>query len=183
MSKQTKWVVGVGVGVAVLFCSSFVFFYSRSQRRLQSNVDDVSRTTRSAFGNQLPEVHLVDSSGKKIADEILRKGKVVLVFVTADCDACHVESDFLRTIADRRSDVVFYGIISFGKRGTSQEEAIRRFPFKIFYDEGFYLAPQLGINRVPIKLYVEDGIMKKAWGGATRNEQAKAAFISWLDHV
>lgn len=179
MSKQVKWIVGICLGVVALFCSSFIFFYTRAQQRLQPPDPTVAK---SAFGNPLPEVHLVDSSGAKVDDQILRKGKVVIIFVTPDCRACHVESDFLRTAVNRRSDVSFYGIISFGKKLSSSEDE-KLFPFKVFYDDDFSLAPKLGINRVPIKIYLEDGVMKKAWGGATTDEEKKAAFIQWLDSV
>lgn len=179
MSKQAKWITGFSLGAVALFCSSFVFFYTRAQQRLQPPVATVAK---SAFGNPLPEVHLVDSSGATVDDQILRKGKVVIVFVTPECRACHLESDFLRAVVNRRSDVSFYGIISFGKKEASSEDE-HLFPFKVFYDEGFYLAPKLGINRVPIKIYLEDGVMKKAWGGATTDEEKKNAFIQWLDSV
>jgi peroxiredoxin len=154
-------------------------FYTRSQQKLAS---DVSPRTQSAFGKELPRVHLTGTSGETVDDQVLRHGKVVVVFVTPDCNACHAEGDFLRAIVNRRSDVTFYGIVSFGKKLTSTE-AGELFPFKILYDDGFLLAPKLGINRVPIKLYLENGIITKAWGGATMDENAKADFVRWLDSV
>jgi thiol-disulfide isomerase/thioredoxin len=171
--------VAVSVGVILLFCSSFVFFYTRSQRQKAS---DVSPNTRSAFGKELPQVHLTSTAGLPVDDQILRHGKVVVVFVTPDCSACQAESDFLRTVINRRSDVSFYGIVSFGKKLTATE-AGELFPFKVFYDDGSLLGPKLGINRVPIKLYLENGIITKAWGGSTRDENAKADFVKWLDSV
>ncbi|MDX6404478.1 MAG: Redoxin [Blastocatellia bacterium] len=179
MSRRAKWSLAVSASVILLFCSSFVFFYTRSQRQLASGV---SPNTQSAFGKELPRVHLTSISGLPVDDQILRHGKVVVVFVTPDCNACQAESDFLRTVINRRSDVSFYGIASFGKKLTATE-ASELFPFKVFYDDGFLMASKLGINRVPIKLYLENGIITKAWGGSTRDENAKADFVKWLDSV
>lgn len=179
MSTRNKWSIGVSASVILLFCSSFVFFYSRSQRQ---HANSLPLNTKSAFGKELPAVHLTDGSGQSVDDRILHQGKVVIVFVSADCAACHLESDFLRTIVGRRSDVTFYGIVAFGKR-TDSKDAEDRFPFKLLYDEGFFLAPKLGISRVPIKLYLENGIITKAWGGATVEESPRADFVKWLDSV
>jgi hypothetical protein len=170
------------VGLVILFCASFVFFYTRAQRQAQAKAEEAA-ASRSAFGKPLPEVHLVAPSGEAVDDQILRKGKVVLIFLTPECDACHMEVDFLKTVVNKRSDVSFYGIITFGRKMSSSGDAGSEFPFKVFYDEGFYLAPKLGVNRVPIKLYVEDGIMKKAWGGATMDDKGKNDFVQWLESV
>jgi hypothetical protein len=41
----------------------------------------------------------------------------------------------------------------------------------------------MGINRVPIKAYLEHGIIKKGWMGAVRSDKSKASFIEWLDEL
>lgn len=181
MSKQVKWAL-VAIGLVLLFCFSFVYFYTKAQKQAQVKAE-AAADSRSPIGKPLPEVHLVAPSGEKVDDQLLRKGKVVLIFLTPECDACHTEVDFLKTVVDKRSDVSFYGIITFGKKVSSPGGAESTYPFKVFYDDGFYLAPKLGINRVPIKLYVEDGIMRKAWGGATMDDEAKNTFVQWLDSV
>ena len=176
-----KWAL-VAVGLIVIFCGSFVYFYTRAQKRAQDQAE-AAADARSAFGKPLPEVHLVTPAGEKVDDQLLRKGKVVLVFMTPECDACHMEMDFLKTVMNKRSDVSFYGIITFGRKVSSPTEAEGAFPFKVFYDDGFYLAPKLGINRVPIKLYLEDGVMRRSWGGASMNDEAKNKFVQWLESV
>ena len=180
MSTRNKWSICISAGVIILFCSSFVFFYSRSQRQRNNSV---SPDTKSAIGQQLPAVHLVDGSGQQVDDRLLHQGKVVIVFVSTDCGACRMESEFLRTVVDRRKDVTFYGIAAFSKRSDSSKEVEDRFPFKLFYDDGFFLAPKLGINRVPIKIYLKNGIITKAWGGASVEENTRADFVKWLDSV
>jgi hypothetical protein len=113
----------------------------------------------------------------------LKTGRVILVFITPGCDACLKEAEFLKDLIGKRADVRFYGVISFGDRESSLREAKQEFPFEVFYDRGFRLAGQLGINRVPIKVFVDNGVIKKSWGGATVEEKKKADFIRWLSEV
>jgi hypothetical protein len=182
VSKRAKWAALGGACLVILFCASFVFFYTRAQREAQAQAQAAAEA-RSAFGKPLPEAHLLAPSGEAIDDRILRKGKVVLIFLTPECDACHTEVDFLKTVVNKRSDVSFYGIITFGKKLATTDGGEGAYPFKVFYDEGFHLAPKLGVNRVPIKLYLEDGVMKKAWGGATTEDEKKNDFVQWLENV
>ena len=53
----------------------------------------------------------------------------------------------------------------------------------VLFRDGRKLAGQLGIKRVPIKIFVDNGVIKKSWGGATVDEKAKADFIRWLAEV
>ncbi|MGI9055830.1 MAG: hypothetical protein ACR2F2_08525, partial [Pyrinomonadaceae bacterium] len=81
-------------------------------------------------------------------------------------------------------DVTFYGVTSFGKPEETLTEAQKKFPyFDVYYDAESLLALQLKITKVPIKIYLEDGIIKKVWGGATISEEKKSEFINWLENV
>jgi peroxiredoxin len=172
MKTQVKWIVGATLALAILFCASFVFFYRRTQQK--------SVVAAKGIDKPLPKANLVDIDNKPLPDSSLRAGKVVLVFVTAECEACGHESEFLKTIVSTNK-VHFYGVISYGDKASSLRTAEQKFPFKTFFDENFHLARALGITRVPVKLYLEDGVMKKVWGGATNDEQKKTAFVQWLD--
>lgn len=175
-TKKVIWISSLALLFVIVFCSAFVLFYTRNNRNLAAKAPVNS-------GKQLPPADLVDEFNKPLADSELRKGRIVLVFVTADCDACQKESDFLKSVVDKRPDVRFYGVISFGDMESSLKLAKEKFPFAVFYDRGFRLAGQLGINRVPIKIFVDNGVIKKSWGGATIDEKAKADFASWLGEV
>ena len=98
-----------------------------------------------------------------------------------DCDACRTETKFLQTLLGRRKDVAFYGLIPFGTRPASADAAEKMFPFRIFYDEGSSFVMTMGINRVPVKVFLEDGIIKKGWIGAALTDEAKQSFVEWLD--
>src|SRR5215207_673829 len=139
MSKRWISIAGVIFFLLVVFCAGFFFFYNRIQRSLaQSKVETIEASApeapKSLINTPFPQAQLVTLDGSK-ADEQIRKGKVVVVFVTMDCDACETESKFLQTVVDRRKDVAFYGIVPFGPRPESADAAAQKFPFKIFYDQ------------------------------------------------
>jgi peroxiredoxin len=175
MTKRIIWIASLAMLFTIVFCAGFVVIYTRNNRERAKEIV--------SSGKPLPAAELVDEFNQPLSDSELRNGMIVLVFVTSDCDACQKESEFLKTVVGQRQDMRFYGVISFGDMETSLQTAKQKFPFKVFYDRRFQLAGQLGINRVPLKIFVEDGIIKKSWGGATVDEKAKAGFVRWLAEV
>lgn len=174
-SKKVIWISSLALIFVLVFCAGFVVFYTRNDRNKAAPEPVKSE-------DPLPAAELVDESNQVLADSQLKNGKVVLVFVTAECDACMKESEFLKDLVSKRPDIRFYGVVSFGDE-KSLGEAKKKFPFQVFYDRGLKLRGQLGIDRVPIKIFVENGVMKKSWAGATIDEKKKAAFIRWLTEV
>lgn len=175
MNKQTKLAVLLSLSFVAIFCTSFVFFYSRAQQKKPRPA-----VAPEEVGQVLPHAELIDKANAVLKDEDLRKGKVVLAFVQPDCNACNKESAFLKTVVGRRDDVSFYGVIPFGDRQTSLESAERKYPFKVYYDEGYQLGGSLQITSVPVKLFVEDGVIKKVWEGASVDPAAQQEFVQWL---
>ena len=174
--KKGIWVIAVAFIFTLTFCVGFVFFYAREK-------ENAAAKTRPPSGKPLPPAELVDEENRVLPDSALRQGRAILVFVTPDCEACHRESEFLQTVADKRGDVTFYGVISFGDKDEALREAKGKFPFKVYFDQHLRLGGALGINRVPIKLYVEDGVIKKSWGGATVEDEKRAEFVNWLEQL
>jgi len=179
MSKRWISIAGVSFFLIAVFCVGFVFFYHRIQR----TQIEASDTSKSLIDKPLPHAQLVDVYGATVNEQVLRRGRVILVFVTPDCEACATESRFLQTLLGRRKDVTFYGLVPFGKHPDSPELAAKIFPFTVFYDEGNSFVATMGINRVPVKVFLEDGIIKKGWIGAALTDKAKASFIDWLDKL
>ncbi|HKG58796.1 MAG TPA: redoxin family protein [Pyrinomonadaceae bacterium] len=189
MSKRWIPIVGVVLFFLVVFCAGFAFFYSRMARSeaevsagKERSDEEVSAAPKSLINTPLPSSQLVDVDGSKVDEQILRRGRVIIVFVTLECDACLTESKFLETILSRRKDVTFYGLVPFG-RPPSPHEAADKFPFKVFYDESGSFLARMGINRVPVKVFLEDGIIKKGWIGAAQTDKSRTSFIEWLDNL
>lgn len=177
MKKQFKLIAGLTLGFTVLFCGSFIFFYQRAQQQLVA-----AAAAPKGLEKPLPEARLVNSA-ERLDDQLLRSGNVVLVFMSPECRACEREAEFLKAAVGRRADVRFYGVVSYGEKEKSLPAAEAMAPFKVFYDEESKLATGLGITRVPIKVFLRDGVIKKAWGGATSEPEKQAAFLEWLDGV
>jgi hypothetical protein len=76
-----------------------------------------------------------------------------------------------------------YGVISFGLSESAMKDRGHKFPFKTYIDSEPRLAGALGLYRVPIKVFLEDGIIKKSWKGATTEESAKLEFVKWFDSL
>lgn len=166
--RTAKWVV-LSIGLfGIVFGVSYVYF-------LRSKQQTASKTY------SLPPTRLIDANGVELEDQTLRIGKVVLVFVSTDCKACDNESEFLKSVYDKRSDVRFYAIVSFGNK-ESLKDAASKYPFRTYADAGG-LTSTLNIGRVPIKIFVNEGNMEKLWGGATNSQEAQSAFIEWLENV
>ena len=178
MSKALIKIVGITGFLAILFCVGFVYFYGKIQ---QSQSETAADPSKSFINKPLPAARLVDLAGANVDEQIIRKGRVVLVFVTPECQACLVEGKFLKTLLGRRNDITFFGVVPFGKTIESQQVAEEMFPFKVFYDDTNALVQAIGINRVPVKIYLEDGIIKKGWIGAALSDRAKTSFTQWLD--
>jgi hypothetical protein len=187
MSKRWISILGVVIFFAVVFSAGFAFFYSRMPHS-EAEVSignprpdkEVSAASKSLINQPFPHSQLVDVNGSKVDEQILRQGRVVVVFLSLECDACLTESKFLETLLSRRKDVTFYGLLPFG-RPPSPNEAAAKFPFTVFYDESGSFVSKMGINRVPVKVFLEDGIIKKGWIGAVQTDKSKTSFVEWLD--
>ena len=177
MSKRWISIAGVIFFLLAVFCAGFIFFYSRVQRSQPAAPD----ASKSLINKPFPHAQLLDIYGSKVDEKVLRRGRVILVFVTPECDACLAESKFLQTLLTRRSDISFYGLIPFGRPPASPNALEKTFPFRVFYDEGNSFVYTMGINQVPVKVFLEDGIIKKGWIGAALTDQAKTSFVEWLD--
>jgi peroxiredoxin len=189
---RKKWLAILGIALIVASVSGYSLAHFARSRRASSSaasvpaqprVDRSVPELRSAVGKPLPEAILVDRAGTQLSDEQLRHGKVVLVFLSTQCGPCTKEGEFLRSVMNRRQDVSFYGIVSLGEKDAVLQESEKLFPFKTFFDKDALLANNFGIARVPIKVFLEDGVVKQTWGGASKSEEVQADFIEWLDRV
>ena len=179
MPKRWLSIAGVIFFLLAVFCAGFVFFYTRMQRSQAETPQPPP--SKSLIDKPFPHAQLVDINGTAVDEQILRTGRVVVVFVTTDCDACANESKFLEPLVGRRSDVTFYGLVPFGPRPKSPAEAEKMFPFKIFFDQTSSFIATMGINRVPVKVFLENGVIKKGWIGAALTDKDQKSFIEWLE--
>jgi peroxiredoxin len=177
-------ILALGVG-----CQSSGSKSSRSEASAKSSASARPRGDHSvpellpAINNALPEARLIDINGATLPEQSLRQGKVVLMFLNPTCAPCNTEAKFLRTVINKRQDISFYGVATLGAKEESLKMSAELFPFKTFYDDGGLLTEKLGITRMPIKLFVEDGVVRESWGGASTSAEEKADFIRWMEDV
>ena len=166
----------IGAAIATLFCSIFAFVYFRPT--------DAPAETFSGrlMGKAFPAARFTALSGEVLSADTIGSGKVILIFFAPDCDACAVESAFLSTQVPLRADVKFFGIIPIGEKQASLTAASAndRYPFKVYYDDDQIYRKSSNTIRVPLKVFIENGIVKKTWLGAAATPSDQAAFSKWL---
>jgi thiol-disulfide isomerase/thioredoxin len=176
MKPLTK-ALGIGAILMVVFCVSFFFFYKRAKK---TNPPTSLFVESKVINQRLPKTHLVSISGQPLDDEKLRHGKVILAIMMPDCGPCDQENDFLKTIVDSRKDVRFFYVIPFGNKNVVLKLAQSKYALEPVYDNGSNVAKTLEINQVPIKLFLEDGIIRRTWVDATVTPEKQTEFKNWL---
>lgn len=181
-----KWRSGKALLLALLCCFSFltVSHFLKKNRQRSSAAEDVRqesqlRISPSVINAPLPDCDLINKLGSRLSEEQLRADKVMLVLVTASCSFCFEEADFLRSRIAYRNDIRFYGIVPFGAE-SDLATVEHRFPFELYFDKGGRLRDALGINGVPVKLYLENGVVKQIWLGSTTAQRQEQDFDEWL---
>ena len=169
-----------GALLVTVFCVSFFFLY---QRALKNSAKEPLILTAEVIDRPLPKANLVDVSGNVLDDEKLRRGKVIVLLTMPDCEPCDQENDFLKNVADKRKDVPFIYIIPFGNKEEILKKAQGKYAFETYFDDGSQLARTLEISTVPLKVFLEDGVIKKTWVGATVEPQERTEFEEWLTRL
>ena len=177
--KRISRAVWSGALLIAVFCVSFYFLY---QRALRNSVKESLILTSSVINRPLPKANLVNISGSFLDDEKLRRGKVIVLFTMTDCEPCDQENDFLKNLV-KRKDIPFIYVIPFGNKDESLKLAQSKYAFETYFDDGSQLSRSLELYKVPIKVFLEDGIIKKTWVGATVDNQHRAEFEDWLANL
>jgi hypothetical protein len=180
MARRLFSIAVVILFLLAVFWGGFLFFSNRVQQRSRAETVDATKPG-SLINKPFPHAQLVDVYGSRVDEQKLRTGRVLVVFVTPECDACLAECKFLQTLLGRRQDVTFFALVPFGKHPDNPDAAKPTFPFAVFYDENQTFVGTMGINRVPVKVFLEDGIIKKGWIGAAVTDVSKQSFVEWLD--
>jgi cytochrome oxidase Cu insertion factor (SCO1/SenC/PrrC family) len=84
IKSPIQWIL-MTVLLAVVFCFSFAYFFTKQHSEQAYTLGDVEKKKEML----LPEARLVDLDSEVVPDDNLRKGKVVLVFISPSCNACH----------------------------------------------------------------------------------------------
>ena len=176
--RSIKKLLPLALILLTIFGISFFIFYKRAQN---SSAKQQPLILTSAVINQpLPDANLVNISGERLGDEKLRRGKVVLVFSLIECFPCEQENQFLKSAVGDRKDVSFFFVIPFGRKEEALKAAQSKYAFETVFDDHSMLSRSLQIYQVPIKIFLQDGIIKRTWFDATTEPDKQAEFKQWL---
>jgi hypothetical protein len=78
--------------------------------------------------------------------------------------------------------VRFIYVLPFGDK-QHLKRARRKYALEPFFDQGSSLSRNLELYQVPIKVYLEDGVIRKTWLDATVNDERRADFKNWLSSL
>lgn len=177
--RSLKKTLTFGVILLAIFGVSFFIFYKRAQNSLAARQPLI--LTTAVINQPLPAASLVNISGEQLSDDKLRRGKVVLVFSLIECVPCDEENEFLKSAVGNRKDVSFYFVIPFGKKELALKEAQSKYAFETVFDDRSMLSRSLQVYQVPIKIFLQDGIIKRTWYDATTEPDKQAEFKQWLN--
>lgn len=124
-------------------------------------------------GSLLPRAPLVNLKTNHDDYQTVTKGKVLLVFVTTDCDACRKElSNVSQVVPSLASKVTVYGV------GIEDRDTVNTFieanhvAYPILLDHGATLLSRLGFKFMPTKVLLQDGVITKIWYGSSPDKTA-----------
>jgi peroxiredoxin len=126
-------------------------------------------------GEPLPSTELLQLDGRMLPPDTLRKGKVVLVFLTTHCQPCQKEFKILSSVQPSTSaKIKIYGV------GVEDRSLIVDFLKEngvgtdVVLDQHAQLMKLLSVKYFPTSFLVEDGIITKTWFG---NEASADEFL------
>ncbi len=165
---QNPFIVLPLVAGVVLPCAAFiVWHFSRAAAQSPLVLKDAVYIS----GQPLPGTELLELNGERFSPEILRTGKVLLVFVTTDCKPCRDELTMLTSIESRtveKLQVIAIGIESLD--ALSKFIQANNFRTRTLHDKDAMLMKSLSVRYFPSKFLVVDGLIVKTWFGNSRSE-------------
>lgn len=123
-------------------------------------------------GKTLPNTNLVQLDGNSMSPETLRKGKVLLVFLTTDCSACKKELTLLSKVESTLGGRVrVYGVGVQDRNQISNFLNVNEFKTKFLIDKDGLLMSSLQVRFFPARYLVEDGVITKTTFGNSRSQK------------
>jgi len=179
--SKSKLITGVACFVA-LFSIGYAGFQHYHHAKQLQRIDWSEVQLSHTVGTSLPDVRLVDLSGNAIKYNELRQGKVILVLLSSECDACLKEGQFLKSVVDKYPNIRFYSVLIFWS-DQSIDHFKDKFPLKLFLDQDSRLRQAFEVKAVPVKLFLEDGVIRKTWIRARFNSRNENEFVKDLETI
>ena len=163
--------------ILAILATSYIF-----QRIVGHNqvVTSPDRPTASRF--PLPHGTLADLQTNQDEYAAVIKGKVLLVYLTTDCDACKKEiSNISRAVSSLNSKVAIYGVYVEERDSVRAFLAANQMNFPILLDDKGRILSRLGFKYMPTKMLLQDGIVTKVWYGSSPDKEALIRDVGEID--
>jgi peroxiredoxin len=155
-------------GVLGILVSSFI-----GQRVLERYRTKPAANRVAPSGSALPRASMIGLQSNHDEYETVTKGKVLLVFLTTECDACKKEvSNMSQAIPSLASKVKIYGVCIEERDKVIPFVEENHIDFPILLDHGGRILIRLGFRYMPTKVLLEDGIISKLWYGSSPDKAA-----------
>jgi peroxiredoxin len=169
--KRTVIISALAGALVALAASAWFFAAQRNTGKQKETTDRASVEEFTTSTQPLPAYRIANLEQQEIPADELRRGRVLLVYLTTGCEPCIKEVGTIsRLHQDAPSDLRIYGI-SF-ERPAQVATFVKEFDLKfpVLIDMSSQLARSLDIHYFPSKYLVEDGVITKVWRGATKDE-------------
>ena len=151
-----------------ILASSFIF-----QRVLEHYRTKHAAVRVVASGSSLPRGAMINLHTNRDEYETVTKGKVLLVFLTTDCDACRKEvSNISQALPSLASKLAIYGVCIEDRDRVILFAEESHIDFPILLDHGGRILTRLGFRYMPTKVLLENGTISKIWYGTAPNKEA-----------
>lgn len=124
-------------------------------------------------GSLLPRAPLVNLKTNRDDYQNVTRGKVLLVFLTTNCDACTKElSNMSQALPSLASKVTVYGVVIEDRDSVNTFIEANPVTFPVLLDHGAAILSRLGFRLMPTKVLLQDGFITKIWYGSSPDKTA-----------
>jgi peroxiredoxin len=153
------------LSIAVLLAAGLRLVWKREHpaRSFDKLVAEVS----SVRGRALPVHRLFDLDGREVPENTLRRGRVLLAYVSTSCDASAEQARLLSRFSQAQgSGIKVYAVGSEGADELAGFARAQGLGFPILSDRESDLRKFLNVRAFPCNYMIEDGVITHAWPGA-----------------
>jgi peroxiredoxin len=150
--------------------------------KIAGNLKALSPQDTSVTSSSLPRGKLINLQTNQDDYEQLKKGKVLLVFLTRGCAACQKEiPNINQALPSLLPRMAIYGVYLEERNQLDAFVQENKIEFPILLDEGGRVFGRLGITLIPAKVLMENGTITKTWFGSSPNKSTLIRDVGELE--
>lgn len=164
-NSKTIIIVPALIGIITAF---FIFLKVSEKRKFNSRVQGINVSSSS-----LPKGKMINLQTNQDDYEKLKRGKVLLIFLTRGCEACKKEiPNIVQALPSLIPKTAVYGVYFEERSEVDRFMQENQVGFPVLLDSGGRIFAGLGLSLIPAKVLVEDGTITKMWFGSSPSKSA-----------